>query len=329
MAVNEKRSQWRCWSALVLLLATVAACPGQSTAAQETLFVSSVLTVPGLFTSGIEGPACDAQGTLYAVNFARQGTIGKVTPSGQCSLFVELPAGSVGNGIRFDSRGAMLVADYVGHNLLQVDMATRQVSVRAHGPQMSQPNDLAIGADDRVYASDPNWGNSTGRLWRIDPDGSVVLLESGMGTANGIEVGPGDRALYVNESVQRKVWVYDLSPAGEISNKRLLIEFPDFGMDGMRCDADGNLYIARYGKGTVAKVSPRGELLLEVSLAGKDPSNVAFGGPDGRTCYVTLADLRQIETFRTDRPGWSWQLEQQRQTSVAPGSWGKVKQEQR
>jgi sugar lactone lactonase YvrE len=298
-------------------------------AEEEPLFVSTVLTPPRRFTAGIEGPACSADGTLYAVNYARQGTIGKVTPAGARSVFVELPNGSIGNGIVFDSQGRMLVADYTGHNILAVDMQTLQVSVRAHEPRMHDgPNDLAIGADDRVYASDPDWSNSTGQLWRIDPDDAVALLEAGMGTTNGIEVGPDEETLYVNESVQRQVWAYDLSPKGEISGKRLLIQFANFGMDGMRCDVDGNLYIARYGKGTVAKVSPAGQVLLEVALTGQNPSNLAFGGPDGRTCYVTLADQGNIETFRVDRPGRSWQLFQQRQTSVPPRTWGQVKQDQ-
>ena len=109
---------------------------------------------------------------------------------------------------------------------------------------------------DRLYASDPNWKNNTGNLWRIDTDGKVTQLEANVGTTNGIDVSPDNKTLYVNESVQRKIWAYDLSVDGEISNKRLLIEFPDFGMDGMRCDAKGNLYITRHGKGTVAKVSP-------------------------------------------------------------------------
>lgn len=294
-------------------------------AGQDSLLVATRFTPPGSFTQGIEGPACDAGGTLYAVNFAREGTVGRVDAAGACSLFVELPAGSVGNGIRFDSRGFMLVADYRGHNLLQVDMATRQVGVRFHEPRMSQPNDLAIGADDRIYASDPDWGRSTGQLWRFDPDGTVALLEAGMGTTNGIEVAPGDRILYVNESVQRRVWAYDLSAAGELSNKRLLVEFPDFGMDGMRCDVDGNLYLARYGKGTVVVVSPAGEVLAEVQLAGRNPSNLEFGGADGRTVYVTLADQGNIETFRAAHPGRSWQLFQQRQTPVVPSGWGQVK----
>jgi gluconolactonase len=278
----------------------------------ETLFESRVLTPAGGFTSGIEGPACDAAGNLYAVNYARQHTIGQVTPRGECSVFVELAAGSTGNGIVFDSGGTMLIADYSGHNILSVDMASRAVAVRAHEPRMNQPNDVAITARDIVFASDPNWAAATGQLWRISPSGDTTLLESSMGTTNGIEVGPSERVLYVNETVQRTIWVYDLTPDGAPSNKRLLVRFPDFGLDGMRCDVAGNLYVTRHGKGTIAKVSPAGAVLLEVALAGKECTNLAFGGPDGCTVYVTVADRGNVECFRVDQPGRSWQLWQER-----------------
>ena len=274
----------------------------------EELFVAQEFTPVNGFTSGIEGPACDANGNLYAVNFARQHTIGKVTSDGTASVFVELPTGSIGNGIRFDSKGFMFIADYTNHNVLKVDMATREISVHAHEPTMNQPNDIAIGANDIIYASDPNWAESTGQIWRVDTNGKITLLEPDMGTTNGIEVSPDEKVLYVNESAQRNIWAYDLSPEGEISNKRLLIQFPDFNMDGMRCDIEGNLYVTRHGKGTVAKLSPAGEVLLEVQLTGKLCSNLAFGGPDGRTCYVTMADRGNVEVFRVDLPGRSWQL---------------------
>ena len=274
----------------------------------EELFVSQEFTPVNGFTSGIEGPACDAVGNLYAVNYERQHTIGKVTPDGTASVFVELPTGSIGNGIRFNSEGFMFIADYTNHNVLKVDMDTRNITVHAHEPTMNQPNDLAIGANDILYASDPNWGASTGQIWRVDTDGAVTLLEADMGTTNGIEVSPDEKVLYVNESVQRNIWAYDLAPEGEISNKRLLIQFPDFNMDGMRCDIEGNLYVTRHGKGTVAKLSPTGEVLLEVQLTGKLCSNIAFGGPDGRTCYVTMADRGNVEVFRADLSGRSWQL---------------------
>lgn len=305
----------------------------------EELFISKALTEPGRFTAFIEGPCCDRGGTLYATNYGElvDGTeidsatleerfkkglpfddcrmsLGKVTPEGQCSAFVDLPRGSIAGGIRFNSEGVMLVADCTQHNILKIDMGTKEIGVYAHESRMNQPNDIAIGANDILYASDPNWKEGTGQIWRVDTDGTVTLLETGMGTTNGIEVSPDERTLYVNETIQRNVWAYDLSPEGKISNKRLLIQFPDFGLDGMRCDVEGNLHIARFGKGVVAKVSPEGEVLLEVAVSGKNPSNIAFGGSDGRTCYVTLLGQGSVDVFRADRPGRSWRLYQERRT---------------
>jgi len=269
----------------------------------KPLYVSEPFTALNGFTSGIEGPACDAAGNLYAVNYERQGTIGIVTPEGQCDVFVELPNGSIGNGIRFTRAGQMLIADYTNHNVLRVDMQTRAITVHAHEPGMNQPNDIAITDDDVVFASDPNWSNDTGQLWRIDTDGTVTLLEDGMGTTNGIEVSPCGRILYVNESVQRRIWAYDLAADGTISGKRLFTQFEDYGLDGMRCDAQGNLFVTRHGKGVVAMLSAAGELLREIALAGKLCTNVAFGGEDGCTVYVTVADLGYVERFRTEAPG--------------------------
>ncbi len=279
----------------------------QAQSLDQELFKSTTFTPLKSFPSGVEGPAVSASGRVYAVNFGEKGTIGEVSPDGKASLFVKLPEGSVGNGIRFDSKGNMFIADYTKHNILEVNMVTKKISVFSHNPQMSQPNDIAIDSKDRLYASDPDWKGGKGRIWRIDTDGKSILLDN-LGTANGIEVSPDDKLLYVNESVQRKVWVYDLSPQGKISNKRLFYEFSDFGMDGMRCDMDGNLYITRHGKGTVVKLSPSGKLLKEVVLIGKLPSNLAFGGKDGRTVYVTLQDNGNLESFRVDRPGRAWNM---------------------
>jgi sugar lactone lactonase YvrE len=273
----------------------------------QDLFKSVAITPEKSFPSGVEGPAVSSNGTVYAVNFGKPGTIGQITTDGKASLFIVLPEGSIGNGIRFDSKGNMLIADYTMHNILKVNMLTKDITVFAHNPNMSQPNDIAIDNKDRLYASDPNWKAGTGRVWRIDLDGKTTMLDS-MGTTNGIEVSPDNKFLYVNESVQRKVWKYDLNEKGDISNKRLIHEFPDFGMDGMRCDVDGNLYITRHGKGTVVKLSPEGKLIREISTIGKLPSNIAFGGKDGKTAYITLQDTGNLESFRVDKPGREWQM---------------------
>ena len=76
----------------------------------KELFASSLFTPVKSFTSGVEGPAVDQSGMVYAVNFNHQGSIGRVTPQGEASLFIELPNGSIGNGIRFDSNGNMFIA---------------------------------------------------------------------------------------------------------------------------------------------------------------------------------------------------------------------------
>lgn len=289
--------------ALAVVLLTVGC---HSLVLDEKLYLATPLTATNSFTTGIEGPACDRAGNIFAVNFAQQQTIGRTTPAGQSEVFVTLPNDSVGNGIRFDRAGRMYVADYVGHNVLRIDPGTRAVEVLAHEPKMNQPNDLAIAPNGTLYASDPNWGAKTGQLWRIDPDGTTTRLATDMGTTNGVEVSPDGKRLYVNESVQRNVWVFDIQPDGGVANKRLLRQFPDHGFDGMRCDADGNLYITRYGKGTVAVLSPEGEVLREINVLGARPSNLCFGGPDGRTVYVTEVEHRRLVQFRVETPGAAW-----------------------
>ncbi|MEZ6056301.1 MAG: SMP-30/gluconolactonase/LRE family protein [Planctomycetaceae bacterium] len=274
---------------------------------EEPLWVARPLTRKGEFTPGIEGPACDAEGNIFAVNYGKEGTIGRITPEGVGEVFVTLPEGSVGNGIRFDKEGNFYVADYTMHNVLKVNPKTKEITVHAHNDQMNQPNDLAIADDGTLYASDPNWGASTGQLWRIDTDGTTHLLAKEMGTTNGIDISPDGKTLYVNESVQRNVWAFRITPEKTLADKRLVRKFEDHGFDGMRIDVEGNLYISRYGKGTVVKMSPAGKTLQEIDILGPRPSNVCFGGPDGRTVYVTEVESTRITTFRADSVGNSWQ----------------------
>lgn len=276
------------------------------TQANDPLFVANPLTQPNQFTAGIEGPQCDRDGNIYAVNFSKEQTIGRVTPDGRGEVFVTLPGKSTGNGIVFDRAGRMYVADYVEHNVLRIDLKTKKIEVFAHEDSMNQPNDLAIAPDDTLYASDPAWAKSTGQIWKIDTKGKVTQVAADMGTTNGIEVSPDGRALYVNESAQRNVWAFDIQPDGTLARKRLLRQFPDHGFDGMRCDVDGNLYITRYGKGTVVVMTPDGKELREIDVLGKQPSNLCFGGPDGRTVYVTEVEHTRLVQFRVDKPGLAW-----------------------
>lgn len=264
----------------------------------------------GEFTSNCEGPAVDKDGNVYAVNFARDGTIAQINKKGNASFFVTLPKGSTGNGIRFGDANTFYVADFTGHNVLKVNLITKETTVFANEPKMNQPNDLAITASGHIFCSDPNWKDGTGQIWHVSPEGKVKIAAENMGTTNGIDVSPDEKKLYVNESVQRNVWVFDLSEDGTLSNKKLLYHFEDGGMDGMRCDVDGNLYIARHGLGEVAVLSPEGKVIQTITTIGKKVSNICFGGRNGKTCYITLQDRGCLESFQAKSVGREWAMMQ-------------------
>ncbi|PCI27793.1 gluconolactonase [Candidatus Kaiserbacteria bacterium] len=269
-----------------------------------TLLLSSPLTFAvdsqdfvkdNVFTQGVEGPTMH-NGALYAVNYAQQGTIGRVDNMGKTSLFVRLPNDSIGNGLQFDSHGNLFIADYVNHNILKVPAGSNKAEVFAHNSNMNQPNDIAITKTGVLFASDPNWANETGQLWRINADGSTKLLEENMGTTNGVAVNKENTKLYVNESVQRVVWQYDLDEDLNISNKKVLIKFTDHGLDGMRVNNQGHVFITRYGAGKVLEVSPTGKVLNSYKLKGQHPTNLAFDDMQSRV-YVTMQKRGAIEVI--------------------------------
>jgi gluconolactonase len=182
--------------------------------------------------------------------------------------------------------------------VLRLNVGRRRVTVHAHDARFNQPNDLALRKDGVLFASDPNWANGTGQLWRVDADGHATRLLDSLGTTNGIALSPDERVLYVGESVQRRIWAFDVNKQGAVSNRREFATFPDYGLDGIKCDAAGRLYVTRYGKGTIAILDPGGRPVREVSLGGKSVSNLVFGGPDGRSVFVTLQGHARDGTIR-------------------------------
>lgn len=277
--------------------------------AANRLFVSERITPAGEYTSEIEGPAVDAAGNLYAVNLHRAGTIGVLAPGAPASrLFAVLPEGSVGSGIRFDREGRMYVADYRRHNIFVFEPGSATPKLYFHSVQFSQPNDLAMARNGTLFASDPDFAHRRGRIWRIvrvasgDAAGAPMPSARPMGETNGIDLSPDGATLYVSETDTRELWAYRIG-GDRLTQPRLVIQFPSFKLDGLRTDRAGRLFVARPGNGTVAIVSAEGKVLREVALQGKYPTNLTFGGPDGRTVFVTQVDGGFIEAFKTDVPG--------------------------
>jgi len=278
--------------------------------------VAEPFTPAGSFTSRVEGPACDAAGNLYAVSFEREGTIGKVTPDGKASLFAVMPEGGRANGIRVDSKGFLIVADYVRHIVYRVDPASgrflESLTADWKGPQFHQPNDVGIASDDTIYFSDPDWKTAGGAIYMISapPKRRTVLIEDGLSTPNGITVSPDDRRVYVGQSRARNILVYDRRADGTLHNKRVFIDLAAAGAprnavpDGMRCDVKGNLWVSMHGMGKVLVVDTEGKLApVSVRDLGKGPANVTFCGKDGRTLYITEKEHGRIEKVRAPYAG--------------------------
>lgn len=255
------------------------------------------LTKENTFSNNIEGPAF-SHDTLFVVNYQKDGTIGMVFPGGRCETYITLPKGSTANSIKFDSVGNMYLADFTGHNILKVDM-DKHVNIYRHSDKFNQPNDICMNSKGWIYASDPNWKNGTGQVWLIKQD-RIPELVATMGTANGITLSPDEKRLYVNESEQLKVWMFDVDTSGGLSNKRLFTSFENYSLDGMHFGPDGNLYICRYGKGTIDVFNMEGKKIRDIHLKGKDNSNFVFGDPDGKTVFVTLQDRKCMEMFRIE-----------------------------
>lgn len=287
-----------------------------ASATAEPLFESRQLTPSGEYTFGIEGPAVDAAGNLFVVNHLRQGTIGKVAAGATRSEpFAELPPGSIGVSIRFGHDRRMYVADYKNHNIFLL-FPGGIWRTYFHSDKFNQPNDMALARDGTLYASDPHWRRREGQVWRVVPNadgtgrGEVMASERKLTTTNGIDLSPGEKTLYVAESETREIWAYRID-GGRLAAPRLVKRFSDFSLDGIRTDIDGRIYVARILKGTVAVLAPDGRALREIALTAAEPTNLAFGGPDGRTVYVTQRKGGFIEAFRVDRPGREFCLQRE------------------
>ncbi|MFQ3459925.1 SMP-30/gluconolactonase/LRE family protein [Bradyrhizobium sp. UFLA01-814] len=301
MAITSKAISW-CLCCEVLLANT-------AVLADLKLFQARQITPTDEYTFGIEGPAADLDGNLYVVNLGKAGTIGRLAPGdARSEKFADLPDGSVGNSIRFDRDGNMFVADYKKHNIFEFRKGSLAPASWFHADQMNQPNDITIARDGTIYASDPNWKGRNGRIWQIaraadgTGRGEVMTAPRTMGTTNGIDLSPDEQRLYVTESNSGQVWSYAIKGA-ELTDAKLVKTFEPDTVDGLRTDVTGRLFVARILRGAIAIMKTDGTVEREVALVGKEPTNLAFGGNDGKTVYVTQRQGGFIEGFRTDREG--------------------------
>jgi gluconolactonase len=201
---------------------------------------------------------------------------------------------------------------------------------RYEGKRYNSPNDVVADAQGRVWFTDPLYAPDRSAMelpeavYRIDPGAKVtqVLRSPMIGRPNGLAVTPDGKTLYLVDSdyikpdANRKIWSFAIGDDGSLSGQKQIYDFGrGRGGDGMRLDSKGNLWVAAgilsprtpNESGDVPAgvyvISPKGELLGRIPVAEDVITNLAFGGEDKRTLYVTAG--KTLLKIRTSVPGYS------------------------
>ncbi len=252
-----------------------------------------------------EGPIFDQAGNLYFVNYLSLGTIGRRTPDGTVSVWVH--TGGQANGLKVDGRGNIIAADYGGKRILRIHPLTRRIETltdSCEGQPYRGPNDVCLDLAGSIYFTDPTGSskeNPVGAVYRIEMQSGEVRgvkrLADGLAFPNGLAVSPDQKRLYVAESDTNRLLCWDLRTDGTLSDKRVVIEFPNPTLDGIMFDEFGRLWIARWTNKTVdvVDVEParpgKGELLKSYPAGGDEVSNLCWWGTD---LYLTVAGQHSI-----------------------------------
>ena len=247
-----------------------------------------------------EGPAFDANGWLYFVNYQRLGTLGRVRPGGTPEVWVE--TGGQVNGLKCDAHGRLVAADFGAKRVTRFDTATGAMEVLTgsfEGEAYLGPNDVCLDRHGNVYFTDPagsSLAEPIGGVYRIDiaPDGAVGgvrRLDGGLAFPNGLALHPDGQRFYLAEMGTDRLLVYDLGTDGALANRRTVVQFPSPSLDGMAFDEYGRLWVARWVAGTVDVVDVDAGLVLASYPVGERVTNLCWWGD---SLYVTVAGSGSI-----------------------------------
>jgi sugar lactone lactonase YvrE len=256
-----------------------------------------------------EGPVWDdASGTLVWVDIMSHAVHRYDPATGQNrTIDVGQP---VGAAVLRRDRAGLVLALRDGFGML--DEASGQVemvaAVEADLPT-NRMNDGKCDPAGRFWAGtmpfSPTPGSAAGALYRLDPDLKVSRMLGGVTLSNGIGWSPDGRQMYYVDSMTQGLDVFDFAPAdGSISNRRRLITIPpDEGLpDGMTVDAEGGLWVALHGSGSIRRYTPDGHMDRVVRVPPTMVTCCAFGGPDLTDLYITTMSLGLSEADRRAQP---------------------------
>ena len=200
--------------------------------------------------------------------------------------------GEMVGGFTFQDDGALLLFMEKGAVKRWKDGQLTTVIEEIPDERESRFNDVFADPRGRVFCGTMPTPNRKGRLYRLDPDGSIRVVVEDVAISNGMGLTPDHKHFYYTDSEAYEIYIFDYDEAtGEISNKTLFVKNgPESGMpDGMTVDADGHVWSAHWDGKVLIEYSPGGEELRRIEFPAKKVSSVIFGGDDYTDMYVTTA----------------------------------------
>jgi len=257
--------------------------------------------------SFLEGPVFDDAGHLY-VSDIPHGRIFRISPQGEWTQVAEWDGEP--NGLKFLNPRELLVTDY-RNGLMTCDVATGEVRPfldRRNSERFKGVNDLVFDRAGNLYFTDQGQTglhDPTGRLYRLRPSGQLDLLLANVPSPNGVALSPDERVLYLGVTRGNQVWRVPLLDDGSVSKvSAFFTSHGPSGPDGLAVDRTGRVIVANPGLGVVWVLNHRAEPEVVLrTCAGTSTTNVAFGGPDRQTLFITESVSGSVLTARLDAPG--------------------------
>lgn len=298
-------------NSIPLSLLVLAVGPGELPK-EAAVQIVEVARVP----SYCEGIVFDRAGVGYV---SHGKFVTQVTTTGKTAQWLD--SGGAPNGHKILADGTHLICDGTLHAVLHVAIDGKvlgKASEKCGDQPLRGPNDLSLDtANKGFYFTDPGGSDDKkliGTVHYVDAKGVTHLCAEGLAFPNGIVLVPGGKRLLVGESKKNRILEYPVESPGKLGPMKVLCDLPTKGEgqidnqpDGMCLDADGNLYVAHYGMRQVQVVSPEGKVVRRYPGGNLTTSNVAFGGPDLDTLYITGAIKGEAGSeggvFRLKLPG--------------------------
>jgi gluconolactonase len=258
--------------------------------------------------SMLEGPSFDRAGSLWCVDIAN-GRILRVSPDGIFAVIAEYDGWP--NGLKFQRDGRVFVADYK-HGLMLLDPVNGHIApflVRAGLERFKELNDLVFASNGDLYFTDQGMTglhDPTGRVFRLRADGRLECLLNNLPSPNGLVLNRDETTLFVAVTRANAVWRVPLLRDGGVGKVGTYVQLSGGGgPDGMALDEGGGLAIAHVGLGAVWIVDGRGEPTHRIDGLSAHTTNVAYGGVDRRSLYITDSGAGAILRVQVDVPGAS------------------------